>query len=334
LNVLHQENLFSKEERDSLFRNTAAYCGLSPGIVEKDFWVCWTLNYLFHFCPWARDLVFKGGTSLSKCYGLIERFSEDIDLILDWRLLGYGIYEPWAERTRTKQDQFNKEANTKTETFLRELFLPRLREDFQRMLQDNISIYLDPNDPQTVCFMYPHIFYESSIINVIRLEIGALAAWAPAQAAMVSSYAAQRYPRAFSEPSVEVLTVASERTFWEKVTILHKEAFRINGEFPLRYSRHYYDLYCMYNATVRESAYSSLGLLEHVASFKDRFYHTAAAHYELAKPGTLRLMPPDRYMDAIHDDYQHMKNMIFGKKPEFEEILSCIATMEKDINKL
>ena len=115
-------------EREILFRNTAEKCGMSPGIVEKDFWVCWTLDYLFHDCPWAEHLAFKGGTSLSKCFGLIQRFSEDIDLILDWRLLGYEKDEPWAERSKTRQDKFNKEANSRTEEFLRETFqgsLPR-----------------------------------------------------------------------------------------------------------------------------------------------------------------------------------------------------------------
>lgn len=97
-------------QRQVVFRNTAQKTGLHEAIIEKDFWVCLTLDYLFHKCPWAKAFTFKGGTSLSKCYGLIQRFSEDIDLILDWRVLGYGLNEPWAERSNTKQDAFNKEA--------------------------------------------------------------------------------------------------------------------------------------------------------------------------------------------------------------------------------
>lgn len=77
------------EDRADLFRNTAAKMGLHDAIVEKDFWVCFTLDYLFHRSPWPDKIVFKGGTSLSKAYDLISRFSEDIDLILDWRELGY-----------------------------------------------------------------------------------------------------------------------------------------------------------------------------------------------------------------------------------------------------
>ena len=89
----------SREEREELFLNTAHKVGMPPAIVEKDFWVCYMLDYLFHRCAWKERLVFKGGTSLSKAYHLIERFSEDIDLILDWRLLGYGIEEPCSDYT-------------------------------------------------------------------------------------------------------------------------------------------------------------------------------------------------------------------------------------------
>ncbi len=83
------------KEREALFRNTAAKMGVSEAVIEKDFWVCYMLDYLFHRCAWKNSLAFKGGTSLSKAYNLIKRFSEDIDLILDWRVLGYGTDEPW-----------------------------------------------------------------------------------------------------------------------------------------------------------------------------------------------------------------------------------------------
>ena len=105
------------DDRRELFHNTAAKTGLHDAIVEKDFWVCLTLEYLFHRSPWKETVTFKGGTSLSKGHHLISRFSEDIDLILDWRVLGYGINEPWEKRSNTKQDAFNKEANKKAGIF-------------------------------------------------------------------------------------------------------------------------------------------------------------------------------------------------------------------------
>jgi len=229
----------SIKEREIIFRNTAQKCGMNEAIVEKDFWVCWTMDYLFQYSKWKNHFAFKGGTSLSKGYKLIERFSEDIDLILDWRLLDYKIDEPWNDRSKTKQDIFNKETDNKTTIFLRDDFLPSLNNDFSNILKEQFNLYIDHVEPQTVNFAYPQIFEDSSILKIIRMEIGALAAWTPTQNLMITPYAAEKYPNIFNEISTNILTVSAERTFWEKVTILHKEAFRTNGNFPERYSRHY-----------------------------------------------------------------------------------------------
>lgn len=324
----------SRIELEELFTLTASKIKVPESMIEKDFWVCWTLNYLFHECRLAPHLAFKGGTSLSKCYGLIERFSEDIDLILDWRILGYTNGEPWTQQSKTKQDKLNKEVDGKTAVFLREVFLPEVQEDFSRLLKAPFSLYVNEDEPQTVNFAYPKIFEESAILNVVRMEIGALAAWTPIREAEVTSYAAECYPKVFNKPSTHILTVAAERTFWEKVTILHKEACRTNGKFPVRYSRHYYDLYCMDKSPVKQNAYNDLALLERVVAFKDRFYPTGAARYDIAHPGTMKLMPPNDCIPILRDDYGHMRNMIFGKIPSFEEILDCIKRLENEINKL
>ena len=323
-----------KEERLILFRNTAANCGLSEGIVEKDFWVCWTLDYLFHQSPWANHLAFKGGTSLSKSFDLIHRFSEDIDLILDWRLLESAQKDPWAQRSKNQQDKLNKALNAETEVFLREQFVPRLQEDFAQLLVDEFQIEVDEHETQTVNFTYPKLFGEDSILPMVRLEIGALAAWTPTTQSEIISYAAQQYGRIFQNPSTSVLTVMPERTFWEKVTILHKEAFRTNGNFPARYSRHYYDLFCMDASPVKAAAFGNLDLLARVVTFKDRFYPAGNAHYDLAKPGTMRLLPPEDCLPVLRDDYAHMRNMLSREIPSFEEIMTCIARLEKEINNL
>jgi predicted nucleotidyltransferase component of viral defense system len=122
---------------------------MTKAIVEKDFWVCWILDYLFHRYSWRQHLAFKGGTSLSKAHGLIKRFSEDIDLILDWRVLGYGKDEPWIERSKTRQDLFNKEMNQQTEMFLKNEFLPELKSELSKELTDSITLYIDEDDGQT-----------------------------------------------------------------------------------------------------------------------------------------------------------------------------------------
>ncbi len=146
----------SDNDRRELFRNTADKMGLNDAIVEKDFWVCFTLDYLFHRSPWKESITFKGGTSLSKAFHLISRFSEDIDLILDWRVLGYGKDEPWEKRSNTKQDAFNKEANARAEVFLAETFCPAVRSGLSQKIGCEANVYIDEKDKH---------------LQVIRLEI-------------------------------------------------------------------------------------------------------------------------------------------------------------------
>lgn len=324
----------NENDRKALFQNTAAKMGMTDAIIEKDFWVCFMLNYLFHFSRFKDKIAFKGGTSLSKSYGLIERFSEDIDLILDWRVLGYEKDEPWIERSNTKQDVFNKEANKRTEEYLKDEFIPHVSDDLHHLLGRNINCHIDETDPQTVIIEYSKSFDDISILPIIRLEIGALAAWTPAELKPIKPYAAEQYPHLFKEPTTDVLTVLPERTFWEKVTILHREANRPEDKpFPTRYSRHYYDLYCMSNSFVKKNAFENLELLEKVVAFKEKFYRCPWAKYEDAKIGTMKLMPPERNMQSLRDDYEHMQNMIYGEKIEFDMILSGIEELENEMNK-
>lgn len=319
-------------EREVLFRNTAARMGVNEAIVEKDFWVCLTLNYLFHRCAWKEHFAFKGGTSLSKAYGLIERFSEDIDLILDWRTLGYGTMEPWAQRSNTKQQQFNDAANEQTAKFLAEQFVPAFRQDMSEIIGHPAVVSI-ADDKQTVQFEYPCSYQDQAILRVIRLEIGALAAWTPTQLAAIRPYAAEHYEHVFSQPQTEILTTSAARSFWEKVTILHQEANRPeNLTMPSRYSRHYYDLYRMALTSVKMDALLQPNLLERVAEFKMKFYPRRWAQYEMAKPGTIKLMPPAHSEKTLRDDYAGMRAMIYGDYPSYEEIMEVLQSLENEMN--
>lgn len=325
----------SADERKALFTNTASKMGLNEAIIEKDFWVCWILDYLFHRSAWKDDLAFKGGTSLSKAFQAIERFSEDIDLILDWRVLGYGAEEPWVNRSNTKQGRFNQEANVRTADFLRNEFIPALHRDLSSELGEKINLHIDEEDGQTVLFAYPHGFSGKAILQQIRLEIGALAAWSPAKMEPITPYAAEQYGHLFVQPSSKVLTVYPERTFWEKITILHREANRPESyAFPQRYSRHYYDVYCMAASPIKGKAFGDLEMLEKVVVFKEKFYRSPWAKYEDAKAGSMKLMPPQYNIAALREDYEHMLDMIFGDKPEFDEMMEGIRHLEHEINQL
>ena len=131
----------SNDQLDLVIQNTADKLEISRTIVEKDFWVCIILNYLFNEFKYKDSIIFKGGTSLSKVFNLIQRFSEDVDIALDWRVLGYKALEPYKERSITQQSNFNKKINEDTKVFLKDVFLPILQSDFEKILKDTKRLY-------------------------------------------------------------------------------------------------------------------------------------------------------------------------------------------------
>lgn len=328
----------SDTDREVLFGNAAEKAGISnPAIVEKDFWVCFMLDYLFHKSPWPRSFIFKGGTSLSKAYHVIERFSEDIDLIMDWRLLGYEIREPWIERTKNQQDKFNKKAVADTSEFLTRIFAPQLARDLRGMIGNDATVIMDPDDKEqcTVNFFYPHVFSTNYLRQEIRLEIGPLAEWVPSHPVLITSTAAEQFPAVFHQSGTVVPTMDAERTFWEKVTILHKivSSYEQKG-IPARYARHYYDLYQMSRSDVKNEAFRRKDLLTQDVKFKLKFYYVKNASYETAKIGTVKLVPCESAIRELELDYAHMKDMIYGDQPSFSEILDSLALLEAEINSL
>ncbi|MHB1099459.1 MAG: nucleotidyl transferase AbiEii/AbiGii toxin family protein [Burkholderiales bacterium] len=320
----------SSAERRELFAETAARKGMTPAIVEKDFWVCWTLRRLFADAGLSRLLMFKGGTSLSKVFGLIERFSEDIDLILDWRVV-VGEDDPLAERSATKQEALNKTIEAKAVDYIGGELLATLA----RVVAPLCRCEPAADDLHAINVLYPAAFSDAYLRPEVRLEIGPLAAWMPYDHYRIKPYAAAEFPKLFKQADCAVQAIRVERTFWEKATILHHEANRPESSAqPLRYSRHYYDLAMMTSAPVKDAALADLALLEDVVAFKQRFYRRPWAHYELAKPGTFRLIPPTHVLSAVERDYAQMRNMIFGRYPEFAEIMVTLSNLEAEINGL
>ena len=319
-----------KSELSVIIERVSDAKNLSPAIIEKDLWVCVTLDYLFTKSPWKDNLAFKGGTSLSKAFNLIERFSEDIDLILNWRVIGYETKEPLVERSNTKQDKINKEFDIRTEEFLKTIFIPKIKEDLAKLINRKLEISYED---EAVIIGYSNDYADESILHVIRLEIGAKAAWTPTEAATIRPYIAEVYPEQFGDASVSVCTTTPERTFWEKATILHHEANRPDDlPVPPRISRHYYDIYRMAKIGILVRALEQSELLEQVADFKAKFYPRKWAGYELARLGTLKLTPSDVHKDALRRDYAKMAGMIYGERPEFDELMTDITEIEKKIN--
>ncbi len=322
-------------DRRVLFLNTAEKKNVHPAIAEKDFWVCYLLDHLFHRNRYQKSFVFKGGTSLSMAYHLIERFSEDIDLILDWRTIRYQTEDVWMERSRNKQNQYNEKLNRDASVFIANELKTSLQASLEKELSFIPQLFTDPDDAQILNFEYPHIFHEDYIRPAIRLEIGPIAEWTPSHKAVIRSMTAEVYERFFSRPSTEILTVDAERTFWEKTTILHKIAnFPADKPLPARYARHYYDLYRMSQSSVKVSAFEKKDLLARDIIFKSKFYYSRGASYDTASLADIRLVPPERLFPEIEADYERMKNMIYGEKPEFTSLMEHIAILEKEIHML
>lgn len=328
-------DLSGSEYRD-LIQETARIMNVQPGIVEKDVWVSAVLERLFGSEPYTSQLVFKGGTSLSKVYNVIERFSEDIDLIMNWELLGYNTSEidPWDEnRSKTQQDRLNKEMNAAAAEYISRDFVSWLQGELTDMTESSVPVNVRYEAPQRVEVQYDPAFPMAYVREHVLLEIGPLASWVPNELASITPYVSKHFPEAVGTMEIPVRATSLERAFWEKATILHQQVYH-TGEPQRRYSRHYYDLYMMALHGVAERAIENIALLESVARFKSRFYPNAQSRYDLATPGTLRLTPPPTKQEVLRKDYRDMQAMFFRTPPSWEAITQELARIEEKINQL
>ncbi|MGX8834307.1 nucleotidyl transferase AbiEii/AbiGii toxin family protein [Amedibacillus sp. YH-ame6] len=320
------------EDRNRLIVNTAEKMNLPEAIVEKDFWVCFVLDYLFNSFEYKEFICFKGGTSLSKVYNCIERFSEDIDLALDWAALGVLKDEAYKIRSNRQQNFYNHKADVKTEKYINEIWIPVIKRDLKKLIHDEFDLYMDKVDQQTICFRYPRAYQDTSILQILRLEIGVLAEPVPSHTKTLRSYIADVYPSLFDHKEITVRTMSVVRTFFEKITILHREAMRTNGNYPMRYSRHYYDIYRMIEIGIADESLADLELLKMVVNFKKKFYPCNWACYDEILIGNCKLIPNKEGIEKFSKDYDMMKKMIYGSYPAFDEIINALDQFENKLN--
>jgi hypothetical protein len=287
------------------------------------------LDALFTSERWRDKMIFKGGTSLSKAFHIINRFSEDIDLILDWRQLGITSDESWKTRSNTSQDKFCKDINNKAAAYLAQTFVPAFTKELESKLGRPVRVAAHE---EVVTIEYPKAFDLDYLRPEIVLEIGPLAEWIPHALFEITPYAAEKYPELFTRKAASVMTILPERTFWEKATILHKLASQ--GKIPVRHSRHYYDLALLASSNIKDIALGKLDLLHEVIAFKQRFYRSAKAQYEKAVPGSFRLLPDTGLLKVLDEDYSKTKEMIFGTPTSFDSIIETLRALEDEINHL
>lgn len=319
----------SMEEITEVIEATSRKSGLASSIVEKDLWVCYILDYLFNRCDYKDYFEFKGGTSLSKAYDLIDRMSEDIDIVLNSEIIDFTFSKDLFNKSNNQKNKLVNELNNRALEFYKNKLLKVITNDLTNEINKELKISLREEE-LAIYIEYPSSYNSSYIKNAVKIEIGPIASWTPYETKKIKSYVSTYYPNLFDNVSFNVRVTLPVRTFWEKAVILHQEANRENGKIPQRYSRHYYDLYKMYYSNVKNDALNNFGLLEDVRLFTMTFYNRAWAKFEEAKPGTFKLIPKN--LDDLKNDYKLMESMFFKEFPSFDEVIDVLKKLENEIN--
>ena len=322
--------------------------GLLPLVIEKDFWVCWTLKRLFSLPEFQDHLLFKGGTSLSKVYGAIRRFSEDIDLSLSRSALGVDLADPEQAASNTQRKLRTEALVSAFQATVTQRLLPALRTSIanelgvERTGLEGWALTQDATDPGTLHFAYPRSVSDelvpleelAYIRPEVRIELGGRNDDWPAQIRTVTAFVAQELPQIVPS-TIAVQVLAAKRTFWEKATILHAEYHRPLGKAPgERLSRHYSDLAQMADTEIETEALADLALLARVRTHKAVFYTAPWASYETAVPGSLRLAPRPERLESLRADYRGMEQMFFSAAVPFDAMMEKITALERHINTL
>lgn len=314
--------------------------GLAPTSVEKDFWVCWTLREMFALPESGQHLTFKGGTSLSKGWKLIERFSEDIDIVIDRDFLGFGGDQSPEHASSNKQrEKILEDLKTACQRYIRESLAPALVTRIGNALPRSVDWHLDNDaddpDTQTLLFQYPWAVQQGSYIRpVVKIELGARSDTDPSSNPEIKPYLAEALPGELGESTFSVRTIAPERTFLEKVSLLHEEGYRTGKEGPkARLARHYYDLWCLIRAGIADRAMADPGLFQRVIAHRTVFFRRNREAQASLRSGSLRLLPADDRRTAWKQDYDAMREaMFFGESPDFDEILTVVGEFERRFN--
>ena len=329
-------------ERAAYVNETAARRNVPAWMVEKDFWVCWLLGRLFSLEAFRGHLVFKGGTSLAKVFGVIHRFSEDIDLSISPEWL--GVDEAWLEQPGSKS------ARQRRMKQLEERCVQAVRERYGPLLEAAVRAELGLPDGRwklittvdrithspVVLFEYPRAAsYRSYVPAAVKIEFGSLTDQQPVGAHPVRSMIEEQFPAALAVPPVAVVAMEAERTFWEKATILHDAGLRPAGKrLPERYSRHYYDTVLLAEAAVGARALTRLDLLARVTRFKNLFFASSWSDYESARPGGFRLVPSEARRAELEPDYAEMQEFFTVPPPAVDVLWERLRVVEARINEL
>lgn len=328
--TFYQHNATTKYE---IFRAIGDIIAIPPAAVEKDWWVVQTLRLIWELDV-AKHLVFKGGTSLSKAWQLIERFSEDIDLSLDKRFLGIN------ECNTVKQVKKLRSASRK---YLYDVFIPDLHDRFKRKGFESVKVVLNESEGKNLEPVQIIVLYETCTppsnytTPEVKIEIGSRSLREPFTNRKISSFVSEHFPdKPFADIPVMVPCVNPERTFMEKLFLLHEEFQKPSNEIRVtRLSRHLYDIERLMNTKFAEIALKNKKLYNEIIQHRCIYTKISGIDYSLHQPKTLNPLPPAAIINAWEKDYKSMQEeMIYGESIPFDKLIERIGNLKAEINNI
>ena len=318
-------------QQRTILEQTAIKKALPKQAIEKDLWVTTFLQIVFSL-PCADNLVFKGGTSLSKVWGLIHRFSEDIDLAID-----RNVFDLDGELTKKQVKKLRKASSL----FVRDELCSKLMEAIDKTpLKDKCRIEAEPDgegdatypEPRSIFVRYQSVFDDqlTYIPPVVKIEAGARSLLEPYEEAQLHSMVEEALPTiSTTQVDVEIKTAIAEKTFLEKAFLLH-ELFSVNKYVDAkRRSRHIYDLHMMMKKGVVDNAIINDELWQTILHHRSTLTSMQGVDYTADIRKNIKLIPPSESLANWKKDYEEMSSaMIYGEKPSFEELLEGMNRLE------
>lgn len=303
-------------------------------LLEKDIWICWTLEFLFKM-PNRLPMAFKGGTSLSKVYQVIDRFSEDIDITVDYR--AFNCEDPLAEGvSKTKVKNISFQIKSMLTEYIKNTLIPYYENVIAEQFTDNAPFVELDNDGETLHLRYPSVIEQKNgyILDSVRLEFGGRNLTIPSDTITITSDISG-YVNDLLFPVAQATVLSPQKTYWEKLTLIHSECNRPTlKDDANRISRHWYDIVMLTNHDIGQQAIVNRELLQEVIKIKKLFYNSSYANYDACLMGKFCLIPNKDHLKLLKDDFYKMieNKMFYGVQPDFDNIINQIIKLQERIN--
>lgn len=324
------------QDRKDIFNSVGASKRIMGEAVEKDWWVTQVLRVLFS-SKYKDNIVFKGGTSLSKGWHLIERFSEDVDIAINREFLGFS-----GELTRTQiSDKLRRVSCSFVRTELRKAVESGLLELGIPKKMFSVVVDMTPvttTDPEKVFIQYESV-YNNLLSEYVKpkviIEAGARSMFDPSSRITIRSFVSEVLnDSSIADFDFEVNATPAERTFLEKVFLLHEEFHKEGPVRTERMSRHLYDIERMMDSPIGQAINDEnlyLSIIEH----RRKFIGLKGFDYNTLMPKTIDIVPPEEVRNEWAKHYREMQeSMIFGDSLSFTELLSRIGELNDRLHGL